>query len=138
MQFHHVEEKDFSPSYIIHSRSWESAQKELDKCILLCANCHAEEHWGIFEPEPLRVSSYERIKENRSCRHCSSDFRPRKNKQVFCSERCSSLSRRVVNRPSLEVLKEEIEKETWMELGKKYGVAHSTVQRWAKRYGLMP
>lgn len=42
---HHTDpsEKSFNISGA-HCRSWERIRKELDKCILLCANCHAEEH----------------------------------------------------------------------------------------------
>lgn len=44
LQFHHVNrgEKEFSISGV--SRGWGTIKKELDKCVLLCANCHAEEH----------------------------------------------------------------------------------------------
>ena len=44
--FHHVdaENKDFSVGVDGSTRSWERVKKELDKCILLCANCHREEH----------------------------------------------------------------------------------------------
>lgn len=44
LQFHHLDpsQKDFSISG--KSISWERIKNELDKCILICANCHGEEH----------------------------------------------------------------------------------------------
>ena len=45
LEFHHLDpkEKDFSISTNI--KSLDLIKKELDKCILLCANCHREEHF---------------------------------------------------------------------------------------------
>jgi len=45
LDFHHrnQDEKDFSISGM-HCISWQRMRKELDKCDLLCANCHREQH----------------------------------------------------------------------------------------------
>jgi len=52
LEFHHLDsnEKEFGISQKGHTRPWNSIQKELDKCLLLCSNCHAE----IHEEEELR------------------------------------------------------------------------------------
>ena len=45
LAFHHLDpsQKDFGISGS-HGRSWEAIKKELDKCIMVCHNCHSELH----------------------------------------------------------------------------------------------
>lgn len=46
LEFHHLDplEKEFSLSDRNLVLDWEIIKKELDKCILICANCHREIH----------------------------------------------------------------------------------------------
>lgn len=56
LEFHHInpDEKDFGISAKGYTRSWETVKKELDKCVLVCSNCHKEIHANIREcPELL-------------------------------------------------------------------------------------
>jgi len=50
LEFHHTDpsQKDFSISNAGNTRSWQRVREELDKCILLCANCHRELHAEII------------------------------------------------------------------------------------------
>jgi hypothetical protein len=51
LQFHHIDpnKKNFEISSSSSKVSWNVIEKELKKCILVCANCHAEIHDGITE-----------------------------------------------------------------------------------------
>ena len=46
LEFHHLDpkEKDFAVSGSGITRAWEKVKAELDKCTLVCANCHRERH----------------------------------------------------------------------------------------------
>jgi len=51
LDFHHKDEssKEFGLSQNGMTRSWEKTKKEVEKCILLCANCHREVHAKIMQ-----------------------------------------------------------------------------------------
>lgn len=46
LDFHHIDPslKSFSVARDKHTMSWEKLTTELDKCVILCANCHREIH----------------------------------------------------------------------------------------------
>lgn len=46
--FHHLDpkKKDFSITNAFNNKTFEDIKKEVEKCILLCANCHRIEHAG--------------------------------------------------------------------------------------------
>jgi hypothetical protein len=47
LDFHHLRDKEFTIGNKGYTRSWKKIQNELDKCVLLCANCHREVEAGI-------------------------------------------------------------------------------------------
>ena len=57
LEFHHLDptQKDFGISHKGYTRSWEKVKEEVDKCILLCANCHREVHAGKLQLPQVTV-----------------------------------------------------------------------------------
>ena len=51
LEFHHIDpaKKDFNPSNLKRYKFDEKVKNELDKCVLLCSNCHRETHHEINE-----------------------------------------------------------------------------------------
>jgi len=51
LDLHHLNaaEKDFGIADKGYTRSWEKVKTELDKCILVCANCHREVEAGVTQ-----------------------------------------------------------------------------------------
>ena len=50
LDLHHLDrtQKEFEIGHRGYTRSWEKIQAELDKCVLVCANCHREVEAGII------------------------------------------------------------------------------------------
>lgn len=51
LDFHHTDprKKEFGLAVGGLTRSWDKIKKEIDKCVLICANCHREVHAGISQ-----------------------------------------------------------------------------------------
>ncbi len=139
LEFHHLDpnKKEFSP-HRLKGQTLETALVELEKCVLLCANCHREEHYlkeeikNIQEDLDYRNSQKEKILKSKSpkskCPICNKDNY--KNTKC-CSVICANISRRkVVNRPSKEVLLEELKTNNYTQVAKKYGVRENSIKKW--------
>ena len=59
LEFHHKDAKgkDFSISEKGYTRSWAKVKSELDKCELLCANCHREVHAEVQLSREIEIET---------------------------------------------------------------------------------
>lgn len=115
--------------------SWERAKREIDKCLLVCSNCHREIHHGLHPDDELKKKCLPT--HDVTCLVCNSQFQTKSEDQIFCSHKCAQISSRKVRRPDKETLFHEIKNMSWVTLGKKYKVSDKAVKKWAIAYGLV-
>lgn len=164
--FHHIdpEQKSFSLSHVSPSWKWETLIAEVDKCQLLCKNCHAEveeekceRNWErkrkesiayykqyIDEKNANTITPPSKIQWHKDkplgvdkCGVCGRDFYKLKLEQKYCSDKCGRLSRRVTERPNKEELGNLIENNSWCAIGRMYNVSDNAVRKWAKQYDII-
>lgn len=149
LEFHHVDNKtkDNEISYLAHKGArWEEIKNELDKCVLLCSNCHKKEHHGVgldysFEFDMDALFSGKRRKRiggvNGSpiiCKSCKKEFYAHISRK-YCSYGCYYKSiRKAKNRPSREEIEKMIIGGKSMEsIGREFGVSGNAVKKWVKK-----
>lgn len=90
---HHLDpsKKNFNISKIRTSpKKWETIKKELENCILLCANCHREFHAGITRiPESFTKFSDKKIKQIKKT-NCPICNKLKPNYLITCSKICAA------------------------------------------------
>jgi hypothetical protein len=78
-----------------------------------------------------------RIKVQKNCEQCKNLFTSKNQAQRYCSSSCFSVSRRLIERPSKEMLLADLSILSYVALGKKYRVSDNAVRKWARGYGLI-
>ncbi len=136
--FHHrdASQKDFGiGTYKV--LNFEKLKKEVDKCDLLCRNCHAEIHDELQKAERQKLLEAHtnwlksRLQETK-CKQCNKKFQPKKARQKYCSPQCGDLGRRIVQRPGRQELTRMLEEMSREEIGRQYNVSGNTIKKWSK------
>lgn len=145
LTFHHLDpaKKSFSISNM-QSMSFPLLIKEVDKCMLLCHNCHAEEHEKIdLEKNELTIkrwNHYQNIKNNKlikckKCKECLKEYKPRNRKQQFCSVSCGRCFYGG-EKPSKKILQKLVWEMPTTMIAEIYSVSDVAVSKWCKKFNI--
>jgi len=140
LEFHHInkDDKEEKPSYVIMRWSWKRAKKELDKCILVCSNCHKEIHSVDSSLEHTYLLNHKKPWISKECEYCKKTYDTKSDEQKYCSVSCRQFARRKVERPSKDELNTLIESGiAWVQLGRMFGVSDNAVRKWARKYEII-
>ncbi len=140
LDFHHIDPETKDPNWRkIRSRAFSFIKEELDKCLLVCRNCHGEIHDEIFKEKKRQLESIREVgrqkKEKESKRFCECG-KIIKNKSKEICHNCYLLHKKKIDWPN----KEELEKLVWemptTMIAKKLQVSDVAVCKMAKKYAI--
>lgn len=129
LEFHHrnPEQKDFEISKT-NLTAWNSQiTDELDKCVLLCANCHRETHWEEKEFSNLSPKLAKKI---HKCYECGNT---KSSKGVVCVS-CQSKKQEKIEWPSVETLIEMVKAANYSIVAKQLGVSDNAIRKRIKNH----
>lgn len=146
LDFHHVDPTTKDSNWHSFCKyPWAKIVNELSKCILLCRNCHAELHnpnQSISVLETIETDSNATLNRNAYKVVIHTGICQREGCQVpvygtkFCSKECSGFSQRKVARPSKKDLILQLQSDSMVKIGKRYGVSDNAVRKWIKAYSI--
>ena len=147
LDFHHVDpsKKDKEISALAAKKSLSKITTEINKCVVVCANCHRKIHANLIPcPTTLCNETLEEIYSlYRRYKPLSAKKPPhlkKRHKKCQCGKnmdykatQCKQCHSSSFQRPSKEILTELAATCSNCEIARRYNVSHTTVRRWLKQ-----
>ena len=150
LEFHHI--KPENKSFAIndgHSRKLIDDIAEVEKCIMVCANCHREIHSGFYDEEELwkkqiiieeikqeLLQTVEKRGEKNYCIDCGQEILKHSTRCRICNQKFIT-ARKIDQYPmSKEELKEMIRTMSFVAIGEKYHCTDNNIKKYCKGYNL--
>lgn len=110
----------------LHHKDGDKRNNTLENLQILCPNCHSQTDSYCSSLKHCKIAY---------CKRCGKRL---KGNTQYCAD-CYHFARRKVERPTLEMLKEDFKKlHTFTSVGKKYGVSDTSIRKWCKGYDWYP
>jgi len=145
LDLHHIDpkEKEFNVGKILN-RNWSKIVFELQKCVLVCKNCHHEIHAGYINPKlktsfnnDIAIEITKRINANKAkhinhCIECGNVISYGANR----CKKCGYETKQKIKYPPKEELEKLICKFGFVGTGRLLGVSDNAIRKRCKKYGL--
>lgn len=117
----------------VHHLDGDKLNNRKSNLIVLLKSQHSKLHRWISKGSPYKIK-------NKIIHHCLVCGNSLQGKQIkyCCQECCRTVSRKVKNRPPIEILLEELEKTPYYKLCKKYNISDNGLRKWVRAYGYNP
>jgi len=144
LHFHHrdPEIKNFRISGN-HCRKWEVVQNELDKCDLLCGNCHAELHFQESSYRNQLNRNEGKIKYKDSsirnvCLECGKIFQSKKTNSKYCSRKCHNKSQQKIVWPPVMELINRVKNNSYRSVASELEVSDNAIRKYFRSHKIDP
>jgi hypothetical protein len=138
LEFHHKDpnEKEFQiDARRFANTNLDILEQELNKCMILCSNCHREIHNPDLDCnninniyDKISVTTFEN-KSGRICPICGNRF-PKAKGKIYCSRKCRDIAEGKDKYPSKEEVKNKYDElKSWQKVADYYNLSRKVIQR---------
>lgn len=134
-------QRELRETEVVHHLDNDRSNNRRENLLVIERSQHSKLHTWLSAGAPVKNGEFKISTKFKSaanspkyCKKCDKTLQEKQSN--YCSTECASQSKRKVVRPNKAILEAEILQNSLVAIGKKYGVTHNAVKKWAISYGI--